>query len=190
MFAISTTARRRIEAQGFVGLDDGTLASIQYWLRLSPAMCMVWTAAGLFLGSPIILWALVPFAALGAMLPTHPFDACYNSALRHLRHTPPIPRYGLPRRFACLLATIMLIVAAWALQSGHSTLAYVAGGLLVAAASVNITTGFCVPSFIYGLLFGTQPGHGKEPVSAGSGRAGEMDAARNEGVAATGRAKV
>ena len=63
MFAISTTARRRIEAQGFVGLDDGTLASIQYWLRLSPAMCMVWTVAGLFLGSPIILWALVPFAA-------------------------------------------------------------------------------------------------------------------------------
>jgi len=172
MSLITSTGRRRIEAQGFVGFDDGTLAAIQYWLRLSPAICLIWTAAGLLLGSPMILWALVPFAALGAILPTHPFDACYNSALCHLRRTPPLPRYGLPRRFACLLATIMLIVAAWALQSGHSTLAYVAGGLVVAGASVNITTGFCVPSFLYGLLFGKPPGSGKEPRLRGLGAGG------------------
>jgi hypothetical protein len=166
--SISTSVRRRIEAQGFVGLDDGTLAAIQYWLRLSPAICMIWTAVGLFLGSPMVLWALVPFAALGAILPTHPFDVCYNSAVCYLRRTPPIPRYGLPRRFACLMATIFLIVAAWALQSGLPTLAYIAGGLLVAGAFVNISTGFCVPSFIYSLLFGKQPGAGNECVSVGS----------------------
>ena len=170
MSTISITARRRIEAQGFVGLDDGTLAAIQYWLRLSPAICMAWTAAGLYLGSPIILWALVPFAALGAVLPTHPFDACYNSGVRHLQRTPPIPRYGLPRRFACLMATIFLIVAAWSLQSGLTPLAYGAGGLLIAAAFITVTTGFCVPSFIYGLLFG-------------------KPAARNDAVAVAGRAK-
>jgi hypothetical protein len=171
MLTISTRARRRIEAQGFVGLDDHALAAIQYWLRLSPAICMVWTAVGLLRGSPMVLWALAPFAALGAVLPTHPFDAFYNSSLCYLRHRPPIPRYGLPRRFACLMATMILIVAAWALQSGLTTLAYGVGGVLVAGAFINVTTGFCVPSFIYGLLFGKQP------------------AARNEGAAVAGRAK-
>ena len=43
---ISSTAKARIEAQGFVGLDDGPLAQIDYWLRLSPAICMLWAAVG------------------------------------------------------------------------------------------------------------------------------------------------
>ncbi len=43
MSVISITTRRRIEAQGFVGLDDDTLAQINYWLRLAPAICMIWT---------------------------------------------------------------------------------------------------------------------------------------------------
>ena len=171
MSLISPTARRWIEAQGFIGLDDGTLAAIQYWLRLSPAICMIWTAAGLFLGSPMMLWALVPFAMLGAVLPTHPFDVCYNRGVRHLQHAPPIPRYGVPRRFACMMATIFLIVAAWARQSGLTTLAYGAGGLVVLGAFVNVTTGFCVPSFIYGLFVGKQTGTGNEGLEAAAGRA-------------------
>mgnify|MGYP003576227691 CR=1 FL=1 len=170
MSLVSPTARRWIEAQGFIGLDDGTLAAIQYWLRLSPAICMIWTAAGLFLGSAMMLWALVPFAALGAVLPTHPFDVCYNSGVRRLRRTPPIPRYGVPRRFACLMATILLTVAAWALQSGLTTLAYGAGGLVVLGAFVNVTTGFCVPSFIYGLFVGQQQGGGNEDPEPVAGR--------------------
>ena len=54
----AATARRRIEAQGFLGLDDATLARINYWLRLSPAICMVWAAVGTALGSAPVLWAL------------------------------------------------------------------------------------------------------------------------------------
>jgi hypothetical protein len=48
----------------------------------------------------------------------------------------------------------MLIVAAWGFQAGMPTLGYVVGGLLVAAAFVNVSTGFCIPSFIVRLLFG------------------------------------
>jgi hypothetical protein len=67
---------------------DETYAQINYPLRLSPAICMVWVAVGTALASPIILWALMPFAALGAILPGHPFDVLYNLGRRHLLGTP------------------------------------------------------------------------------------------------------
>src|SRR5215469_14862295 len=78
-----TTVRERIQAQGFCGLSDAMYAQINYPLRLSPAICMVWAAVGTALASPTILWALVPFAVLGAILPGHPFDVLYNYGLRH-----------------------------------------------------------------------------------------------------------
>ncbi|HSC94118.1 MAG TPA: DUF4395 family protein [Burkholderiales bacterium] len=154
MSTVSKTVRERIEAQGFCGLDDRTCAQINYPLRLSPAICMVWAAVGTALASPTILWALVPIAALGAILPGHPFDVVYNYGLRHLRGTPLLPRYGARRRFACALATIMLIAAAWGFQAGMPMVGYVVGWALVAAAFVNVSTGFCIPSFIARLFFG------------------------------------
>ena len=88
MSQISTTARERIQAQGFCGLSDATYAQINYPLRLSPAIMMVWVAVGTVLASAQILWALVPFTALGAILTGHPFDVLYNQGLRYLMGTP------------------------------------------------------------------------------------------------------
>ena len=106
------------------------------------------------LASPVILWALVPFAALGAILPGHPFDVLYNYGLRHLLGTPALPRYGARRRFACALAAIMLIAAAWGFQAGMPMAGHIVGWSLVAAALVNVSTGFCIPSFIARIFFG------------------------------------
>jgi len=39
-------------------------------------------------------------------------------------------------------------------QSGRTLSGQVFGWALVCAAFVNVTTGFCIPSFIYGLIFG------------------------------------
>jgi hypothetical protein len=50
-------------------------------LRLSPAICMIWAAVGTARNSPMVLWTLAPFAALGAILPGHPFDGLYNYGL-------------------------------------------------------------------------------------------------------------
>ena len=125
MSHIPARTRNHIEAQGFLGFDDRTLTQINYWLRLSPAICMVWAAIGTALNSASILWALVPFALLGAVLPGHPFDA-----------------------------TIMVAVSAWGFQTGNLVLGHIVGWLLVAAALVNVSTGFCIPSFVYGLIFG------------------------------------
>lgn len=154
MSSILGTVRENIQAQGFCGLDDKTCAKINYPLRMSPAICMVWAAVGTALASPTILWVLAPFAALGAILPGHPFDVFYNYGLRHLFGTPALPRYGARRRFACALATTMIIAAAWGFQAGMPMVGYIVGWSLVAAAFVNVSTGFCIPSFIVRMFFG------------------------------------
>jgi len=154
MDRISPLAKARMEAQGFVDVDSGTLAQINYWLRLSPAICMLWVAVGTADKSPLTLWVLVPFAALGALLTGHPFDVVYNHGLRYVVHGPRLPTYPLPRRFACFLATLLITGAAWGFQSGHPVLGHILGWSVVAAAFVNVSTGFCVPSFIYGIVFG------------------------------------
>lgn len=148
------TVRANIQAQGFCDLDDKIYAEINYPLRMSPAICMAWAAVGTALASPAILWALAPFAALGAILPGHPFDVLYNHGLRHLLGKPALPRYGIRRRFACALATVIIVAAAWGFQAGMPMLGYIAGWSMVAAAFVNVSTGFCIPSFIVRLLFG------------------------------------
>jgi uncharacterized protein DUF4395 len=154
MSTVTFTVRERIQAQGFCGLDDATYAQINYPLRLSPAICMIWAAVGTALASPTVLWALAPFALLGAILPGHPFDVLYNYGLRHLSGAPALPRYGLRRRFGCTSATTMLIAAGWSFHTAHLVAGYLIGGTLVAAAFVNVTTGFCIPSFIARMCFG------------------------------------
>jgi hypothetical protein len=146
--------RKRIEAQGFADISDLQVAQLNYWLRFSPAVCAIWTAIGLYFASPGILAALVPFALLGGFLKRHPFDAFYNHGLRYLTGGPPIPAYGMPRRFACRVASVVLSGAALGFYLGLPAVGYLLGGMLVVAASVNVTTGLCLPSFVYGKLVG------------------------------------
>jgi hypothetical protein len=101
-----------------------------------------------------MLWALAPFALLGAILPGHPFDVLYNYGLRHLSGAPTLPRYGTRRRFGCTSATTMLIPAGWSCHTAHLVAGYIIGGALVTAALVNVTTGFCIPAFIARIFFG------------------------------------
>jgi hypothetical protein len=74
--------------------------------------------------------------------------------VRPLTGRPWLPPYPLPRRFACLLATFIIVGAAWSFQSGWTLTGQILGWGLVGAALVNVTTGFCIPSFLYGLIFG------------------------------------
>lgn len=154
---VSPVTRGRIEAQGFVGLGDGALAELGPWLRLATGLCAAWAAIGTVLGSPLVLWALVPFAALGALRQGHPFDALYNHGIRHLLGTRRLPLYRAPRRFACAVATVWLGLTGGVFFAGASVAGYVLGGAFALAALVPTLTDFCIPSFVYGLLFG-KPG--------------------------------
>ncbi len=164
MATISPTTRRRLEIQGFVGLDDQTLAETGPWLRLAFALCTVLAAIGTILASPVFLWALIPIAALAAAFPVHPFDLLYNHGIRHLTGTGPLPKRGAPSRFACGLGAVWLLVTGWAFQSGYALAGYLLGGALTAVGLLVSTTDVCIPSLIYRSIFGFPP-------TSGSGKA-------------------
>jgi len=149
MRSLSATARHRAEMQGFVGLDDDYLAEINLWLRLSPAICLVWVAVATATASAAMFFALVPFAVGGAVLRNHPFDVIYNHGFRHLLGTRQLPSYAAPRRFACFVGSLWVTAAGSALAAGFTTLGIALGAAMVALASIQVLTGFCVPSFTY-----------------------------------------
>jgi hypothetical protein len=150
----ASRARRYVEMQGYLGLDDETLAKVEPWLRLSPAICMVVAAVGTLLASPWVLWALVPFAVAGVLMPNHPFDVIYTYGFRLLTGGPRLPRSGVPRRFACAVGATWLLATGAAFYLGAHTAGTVLGLALVGVAAVLVTTGFCVPSFLLGLMVG------------------------------------
>ncbi|HEX6279265.1 MAG TPA: DUF4395 family protein [Pyrinomonadaceae bacterium] len=149
-----TTIRGRIEAQGFTCLTNDEVEDLNLWFRFAPAVCLLWVGAGVVLASPIILFALLPFALLGGILTGHPFDVVYNHGIRHLLRTPELPPYGRPRRFACLMASLMISATAAAFYSGYFALGYTIGAVMIVMASVQVATGICVPSFVHNLMFG------------------------------------
>jgi hypothetical protein len=140
---------RRLEMQGFVSCDVESLRAIRLWLRLGPAICGVWMALGLVLQSTAALWALVPFAILGAFLPVHPFDVLYNAVIRRWTAKPPIPSYGLPRRFACLMAGLWISIIALLLGAGRTGPALAFGGFFLVGVLLNVTSDFCLGSWIF-----------------------------------------
>ena len=156
------TALDRLDAQGYVNVDRQTLAQVEPWLRWSPALCAIVMVIGTVLASQWILWGLAPFAALGALFPRHPFDYIYELGVRRLTGTPELPPNGAPRRFACGVATVWLVATGAAFAAGLGVLGYALGGTLSAVAALVATTHFCIPSLIYGLLFG-RPACATEP---------------------------
>ena len=146
--------RRLVEMQGFVGFDNNTVHHLGYALRVSPVICLTLTAVATAMESVTLLWILLPFAVGGAVLRNHPFDVLYNFGLRYLTGGPTIPRYPMPRRFACMLASVWIAAEALCFTYGMPMAGHLLGWSLVATAAIPVTTGFCVPSFIYGLIFG------------------------------------
>ena len=150
---VSSSVRRRLEAQGFCGLDDATLEEVGTWLRWSPVLCTLVMTTGVALESPSILWALAATASAGALLPFHPFDLLYNYGARHLTGTGPLPHQGPQRRFACGIAAAWLIVTGWAFQAGATTVGVGLGIPLILVAGLVSVTHICIPSLIYNRLF-------------------------------------
>jgi hypothetical protein len=146
--------RKRVEAQGYLNLSDEELEEVSPWLRLAPAICMTWAAVATYFQSPIALAALIPIAAIGAIMKGHPFEIIYNHGIRHVIKTRHLPPAGKPRRFACGVATVWLIAASWAFYSGATLAGQILGYSLAVAAASPTFTDFCIPSFFYGLIFG------------------------------------
>jgi len=92
-------------------------------------------------------------AFLGVILPYHPFDYIYNHLLRGMLGKPKLPPRSKQLKFACVVATLWLIVTTYLFYAGLATAGYVVGGLLVSVAFIVSTTDFCIPSMIYNFIF-------------------------------------
>ncbi len=150
----SPVIQRRLEIRGITYSNGPDFIKLVPWLRTTFVLCGTLVGLGTGLAFTPLLWAMVPIAALGALLPVHPFDLIYNYGIRHLTGTRPLPRNGAPTRFACGLAVVWLIATALAFGTGVAWLGYLLGGLLTAVVALVSVTHFCIPSAIYQLLFG------------------------------------
>lgn len=159
--ALTEPVRSRLHTQGYVDVDDRTLATVAPWVRWSPSICTAIVIVGTLLASEWVLWALVPFAVLGAAMSRHPFDYVYNLGVRRLTGTPPLPEHRAPRRFACGMAAVLIAASGAAFAAGLPAAGYILGGMLAAVGGLVSVTHFCIPSTIYGLVFG-------KPVACGA----------------------
>ncbi len=150
---LSAITRRRLNAQGLSDIDDEALAKVAPWLRMAFGMCALLAGAGTALASPVILWVLMPIAALATLFPVHPFDLIYNYGIRYFRNTGPLPKRRAQSRFACGVGAVWLVATAWVFQSGALFVGYILGGTLTAIAVLVSTTDICISSMIYNALF-------------------------------------
>jgi hypothetical protein len=170
---VNPTVRRRLESQGFGGLDDDALHELAPWLRWSPALGALVTSIGVALASPAVLWALAAIYFLATLLPFHPFDLLYNYGVRRLTGTRRLPDISPQRRFGSGIVTVGLVAAGWAFYVGSSTMGFALGIPLIFGAVLVSVTHFCIPSHIYNTIIKLHHRH--------SARAGRCAATRPTG---------
>jgi hypothetical protein len=147
--SVKSTARSRLEAQGFCGLDDETLDELAPWMRWTYTLGMLVTIVGVAMTSPVVLWSLAAITAMAVILPFHPLDLLYNYGFRHVTGTRAFPKSGPQRHFVFIVASNWLAATGWAFYRGADILGFALGVPLILVAALASTTNFCIPSFIY-----------------------------------------
>jgi len=152
-FIISSTRRKRLETQGYVGFSDAELNDFSFGIRFAYYLCGSLVALGLVLSNLTILTVATIIAFFGTLPPYHPFDYLYNYVIRHLIKKPKMRPRSNQGRFACGIATVWLAGTIFLFYTGLPVLGYIAGGILVTIATLVSTMDICIPSMIYNFLF-------------------------------------
>lgn len=152
--ALSPTTKQRLEMQGFTGLDEATLCSVEPAARLTPLLCSLSALITGLSASAYVAWVFAALGILGAVFPRHAFDLLYNFVLRPLFRGPALPPNGGGRRLACGMGGLMLAGAGWAFWAGATTLSYVLCGIMTVMAAIAGLTHFCLAALIYRAVFG------------------------------------
>jgi hypothetical protein len=139
--------RRRVETQGFRGLDDDQLKALAPWLRFTPLANAVLVAVGALAGTWGVLAAGAALALWGTIFSRHPFDAFYNQVIAPLEQAPPLPPCPR-RRLTYALMTAGMSAAAWLIFSGERAWALAFAGLMVIMLCVLAFTQICIASEI------------------------------------------
>jgi hypothetical protein len=150
---ITAVRRKRLEVQGYCEFTDKQLNEYKFGIRFAYYLCDSIVILGLLLASKEILGAMMVIAFFGMFPPYHPFDYLYNYGVRHLFRKPLMPPRSNQGRFACGMATVWLGGTISLFYLGLNLSAYMAGGTLVAVATLVSTMDICIPSMIYNFLF-------------------------------------
>ena len=150
---ISATRINRLKAQGYFQYSDDEVSSFAFGNRFALVLCSTFLAIGVATANIPILLAMTLVAFFGIILPYHPFDYIYNHLLRGFLNKPELPPRSKQLKFACIIATLWLIVTISLFYMGLATAGYVSGGMLFSVAFLVSTTDFCIPSTIYNAIF-------------------------------------
>ena len=122
-------------------------------IRFAYLVCMSLVAAGLAFSSQTLLLIANGIALLGVLPPRHPVDYFYNYIFRLFMGRPKIPPRANQGRFACYLATSMLLVMNYYFYTGNFIVVYIFGAMLLGSAFLVSFFDLCIPSKIYNAVF-------------------------------------
>jgi Domain of unknown function (DUF4395) len=180
--------KRLLLMQGFCQKDiEGVpqLGSLARWTPLSCAVfgtvgiwlqgllpiggflcpCVITGITGLWLGSGWFFIVLGLLTLTGGMTTRSIYDRLYNSTLRYLFRTPPVPQHGSPRKFGCAIGGIMYIVSGIGFLISNYWLAFIPALFMVVFATIAGLTQWCFASAIYAILF--KENRIKQPIQRG-----------------------
>jgi len=152
--ATSPKIIRRLQLRGMDISQDPAFLKMVPWSVTTFALCGLMVGLATAFAFTPLLWAMVPIALLGALMPRHPFDAIYNYGIRRLTGTAELPKNAAPVRFTCGIAIPWIVAIAASFETGYSLIGTILGFTLVGVSALVSTTHFCIPSAIYQFLFG------------------------------------
>lgn len=147
--ATTTLESRALIQQGY-DYSPAELRELAWGLRVTPFVCMLGAAYGLYTQNPTVHFVLAALGILPFWFPAwHPVDRIYNHLLRPIWNGVKLPPNPLQRRIACLIGGSMNIGIGLGFMTGNNILAYTFGFILVPLQLIVISTHFCVASWMF-----------------------------------------
>ena len=155
-----------IRQQGFTteGCQDGLYSALMFQPRVIAAVAI----SGVVLQSLWVFLALSTVLWWSTLVPSHnPFDAFFNNVMADPMRLAAMPAAPPPRRFAQAMAATFAMGIAMTLFVGASHVAWLIEGVFVAASMSVVVRRFCLPAYVYHLLWSRTPA---TPCPSPSGR--------------------
>ena len=145
-----------IRLQGFTTEDcqDGLYSALMFQPRVIAGVVI----SGVILQSPWLFLALSTVLWWSALVPTHnPFDAFFNHVMADPTRLAAMPAAPPARRFSQAMAATFALSIAMTLFAGASRAAWLFEGMFVAASMSVVVRRFCLPAYVYHLLWTRTP---------------------------------
>ena len=155
-----------IRQQGFTteGCQDGLYSALMFQPRVIAGVVI----SSVVLQSPWLFLALATVLWWSAFVPTHnPFDAFFTHLMADPMRLAAVPAAPLARQFSQAAAGTLALSIAMTLFAGASHAAWLLEGVFVAGSMSVVVRRFCLPAYVYHLLWSRTPA---TPCPSPSGR--------------------